>query len=60
MEQLGSENLKALLAFTALRLEYGWSLTPITSNKLSNLSLSPFRPPARESSFEAAVQGLAI
>lgn len=26
--------LKVLLAFTALRLEYGWATTPITSNKL--------------------------
>jgi putative transposase len=34
METLGPEGLKVLLAFTALRLEYGWATTPITSNKL--------------------------
>jgi putative transposase len=37
METIGPEGLKALLAFTALRLEFGWSTTPITSNKLSKL-----------------------
>ena len=60
MEQLGSESLKALLAFTALRLEYGWSMSPITSNKLSNLSLAPSRLKAREGSLETAIEGLAI
>lgn len=34
METIGPEGLKVLLAFTALRLEYGWATTPITSNKL--------------------------
>jgi len=38
METVSSDGLKALLAFTALRLEYGWAITPITSNKLSHLS----------------------
>ena len=37
MEQMGPDGLKVLLAFTALRLEFGWSITPITSNKLSRL-----------------------
>jgi putative transposase len=37
METMGPDGLKALLAFTALRLEYGWSMTPITSNKLTHL-----------------------
>ena len=41
METMGPEGLKALLAFTALRLEYGWSTTPISSPKLANLALSP-------------------
>ena len=41
MEQMGPDGLKALLAFTALRLEYGWSMTPINSAKLANLNLSP-------------------
>lgn len=37
MEQVGADGLKTILAFTALRLELGWSTTPITSNKLSRL-----------------------
>lgn len=41
MEQMGPDGLKALLAFTALRLEFGWSMTPISSPKLANLHLSP-------------------
>jgi len=36
-ETMGPDGLKALLAFTALRIEYGWASTPITSNKLTNL-----------------------
>jgi putative transposase len=60
MEQHGSENLKALLAFTALRLEYGWSMMPVTSTKMNNLDLSPYRLPAHEDSLEAAIRGLAI
>ena len=47
MEQMGSDGLKALLAFTALRLEFGWSTTPINSAKLSNLSLAPTRRTGR-------------
>jgi len=37
METLSPDGLLAVLAFTALRLEYGWRTTPITSNKLKNL-----------------------
>lgn len=37
METIGPESLKVLLAFTALRLEYGWATTPITSNKLKHV-----------------------
>lgn len=37
MEVVSSDGLKALLAFTALRLEFGWAQTPITSNKLTKL-----------------------
>lgn len=39
METIGPEGLKALLAFTAMRLEYGWLTTPITSGKLKNLPI---------------------
>lgn len=37
METVGPDGLKALLAFTALRLEFGWATTPITSPKLHGL-----------------------
>lgn len=37
METMGPNGLKALLAFTALRLEFGWAITPITSPKLNGL-----------------------
>jgi putative transposase len=43
METVGSEGLKALLAFTALRLELGWRQTPIDDPRLENLKLSPAR-----------------
>jgi transposase-like protein len=38
METVGADGLKALVAFTALRMEYGWAMAPITSPKLRNLS----------------------
>lgn len=37
MEVVSPEGLKGLLAFTAMRLEYGWQTTPLTSGKLKNL-----------------------
>jgi putative transposase len=37
MEVVSTEGLKVLLAFTALKLEFGWSQTPITSGKLGSL-----------------------
>lgn len=37
MEQVGSEGLKTLLAFTALRLEFGWLQSSLTSASLQNL-----------------------
>jgi putative transposase len=37
METVSADGLKALLAFTSLRLEYGWATTPITSPKIKNL-----------------------
>ncbi len=37
MDSMGADGLKALLAFTALRLEFGWSTTAINSNKLTHL-----------------------
>ena len=43
MEVVSAEGLKALLAFTAIRLEYGWAQTPITSNKLLKLKWRELR-----------------
>jgi len=43
MEVVSAEGLKPLLAFTAIRLEYGWAQTPITSNKLRRLKWRELR-----------------
>lgn len=37
MEGLGEKTLNILLAFTAMRLEYNWSKTPVDSKSLNNL-----------------------
>lgn len=37
METTGADGLKVLLAFTALRLEFGWATTPITSGRLAHI-----------------------
>jgi hypothetical protein len=37
METLGEKTLEVLLAFTAIRLEFGWQTTPIDSGRLSGL-----------------------
>jgi transposase-like protein len=37
MEGLGEKTLNILLAFTAMRLEYNWSLIPVDSNSINNL-----------------------
>jgi putative transposase len=37
METIGPDGLKVLLAFTALRLEFGWATNPISSKKLAHL-----------------------
>jgi len=50
MEVVGAEGLKVLLAFTALKLEVGWSQTPITSGRLSKLRYRQLR--------EAKIQAL--
>ena len=38
MEVASPDGLKVFLTFTAIRLEYGWALTPITSSKLRTLN----------------------
>lgn len=37
MEQMGPDGLKTLLAFTALRLEFGWSQTSLEASNLQHL-----------------------
>jgi len=37
METLGENTLNILLAFTAMRLEYNWQVTPVDSVKINNL-----------------------
>jgi hypothetical protein len=56
MEVVSEDGLKVLLAFTALRLEYGWAITPITSSKLNNLSYR--NGPYHEQQLAAATRGL--
>lgn len=58
MEQLGSDGLHALLAFTALRLEFGWATTPISSPKLANLNLAPSRRDHPSAQLEAITKAL--
>lgn len=58
MEQMGSDGLKALLAFTALRLEFGWATTPINSAKLANLLLAPTRRDHASAQLDAITQSL--
>ena len=55
METLGPEALKVLLAFTALRLEYGWATTPISSNKLAHVGS---RAAWQAKQFETVTKGL--
>ena len=38
MEVVGPEGLKTLLAFTALRLEFGWMQSSITASNLQHLA----------------------
>jgi transposase-like protein len=58
MEQMGADGLKALLAFTALRLEFGWSTTPLTSAKLGNLTQAPTRKGHPSTAIDAVIRGL--
>jgi putative transposase len=37
MDTLGPKTLETLVAFTAIRLEYGWQTTPVDSTKLGHL-----------------------
>ncbi len=55
METVSADGLKALLAFTALRLEFGWSLTPIHDRRMENLKLSASRKQALETHISAGL-----
>lgn len=46
MEVVGADRLKVILAFTALKLEFGWAQTPITSGKLRKLRCASFARPS--------------
>ena len=37
MDSLGERTLEILVAFTAIRLEFGWQTTPVDSSRLHNL-----------------------
>lgn len=54
MEVVSPNGLKPLLAFTAIRLEYGWAQTPITSNRLRGLRWRKLR----EQQLEEATKSL--
>jgi putative transposase len=56
METVGPDTLKALLAFTAMRLEYGWATTPITSAKLKNMKW--YDKKRQETQLDAVTRGL--
>lgn len=54
MEQLGPDGLRALLAFTALKLEFGWMQTSIESSRLQHLTYKK----KREARLEELTKGL--
>jgi len=54
MEQMGPDGLKALLAFTALKLEFGWMQTSITASNLQHLAYKK----KREARLEELTMGL--
>ena len=57
MEVVSPNGLKPLLAFTAIRLEYGWAQTPITSNKLRGLKWRELRERQLEEATKSGSSG---
>jgi putative transposase len=55
MDSLGPDGLTTLLAFTVLRLEFGWSQTPLASEKLTRL---PWHKEREARRLEAVTKGL--
>ena len=43
MDQAGVDTLRVMLAFTALRLEFGWLKTPVTAPNLAHLKYAKRR-----------------
>jgi putative transposase len=56
MEVVSPDGLKPLLAFSAMRLEYGWAMTPITSNKLRRLKYRELRERELEETTKTLLQ----
>jgi putative transposase len=54
METIGPDGLKTLLAFTALRLEFGWMQSSITASNLKHLVYKK----KREARLEELTRGL--
>jgi putative transposase len=55
MDAIGADGLKTILAFTALRLEFGWATTPLGSEKLAHL---PWHKEREARRLEATMKGL--
>jgi putative transposase len=56
METLGERTLKSIVVFTALRLEMGWRMQPVTSKGLENLIVKQ----KSENSLESAVDEMQL
>lgn len=56
MQVVSPDGLKPLLAFTAIRLECGWAMTPITSNKLRRLKYRELRERELEETTKTLLQ----
>ena len=52
MDTLGERTLQVLVAFTAIRLEYGWQTTPLNSGRLSKLKWT------RQNQIESTMESL--
>ena len=57
METLGERTLQVLVAFTALRLEYNWQITPVNSARLKGLKSinGGIKPNLIESTIESLI-----
>ncbi|MCC7442259.1 MAG: IS256 family transposase [Bdellovibrionales bacterium] len=53
MDSLGERTLNVLVAFTAIRLEFGWQTTPVTSGRITHL-----KPVAAQNRIESTMEHL--